>query len=62
MVQRLNTAIDSVVKDDEVEKRLLDVGWANAEGARTPEAITRLAKSERERWGEIVREAGVLPQ
>lgn len=62
MVQRLNRAVDTVLKDAEFEKRLLAVGWGNAQGARTPARIAEHARAERARWAEIVREAGVTPQ
>jgi tripartite-type tricarboxylate transporter receptor subunit TctC len=62
MVQRLNRAVDTVVKDPEFSKRLLAIGWGNEKGARTPAEIAQHARSERARWAEIVREAGVKPE
>ena len=62
MVQRMNRTVDTVVKDADFQKRLLAIGWGNAEGARTPEAVAQNAKAERARWAEIAREAGVKPE
>ncbi len=62
MVKRLNAAMDNVVRNPEFAKRLLALGWANREGARSPRAITDHAIAERARWAEIARDAGVTPQ
>ncbi|OGA31612.1 MAG: hypothetical protein A3G80_10235 [Betaproteobacteria bacterium RIFCSPLOWO2_12_FULL_62_13b] len=40
-----NRAVDTVLKDAEFEKRLLAIGWGNAQGARTPARV-----AERARW------------
>jgi tripartite-type tricarboxylate transporter receptor subunit TctC len=62
MVQRLNRAVDAIVKEPEFQKRLLAIGWGNAQGARTPAAVAENARAERARWAEITRQAGVVPE
>ncbi len=58
----IKAAMDNVVRNPEFAKRLLALGWANREGARSPRAITDHALAERARWAEIARDAGVTPQ
>jgi tripartite-type tricarboxylate transporter receptor subunit TctC len=62
MVQRLNGALDRVLKEQDFRTRILGLGWNNVHGVRTPAAVAEHAKSQRARWGEFVREAGVTPQ
>ncbi len=62
MVQRLNRALDTVVREPEFAKRALQMGWSNREGARTPKELAAMAREAHKRWGEIVREAGVKPE
>ena len=38
------------------------LGWSNREGARSPKVIAELNKVYRDKWGEIIREAGVQPE
>jgi tripartite-type tricarboxylate transporter receptor subunit TctC len=62
IVQRLNRLTDTLVREPEFAKRALAAGWSNRHGARTPKEIADLNKVYRDKWGEIVREAGVQPQ
>jgi tripartite-type tricarboxylate transporter receptor subunit TctC len=62
MVQRLNRAIDTLVREPEFAKRALAQGWSNRGGARNPKVIAEMNRAYRDKWGEIVREAGVKPQ
>ncbi len=62
VVQRLNRAIDTVVRDPEFNKQTLKMGWSNRLGARTPKELAQRAKQDRQTWGEIMRAAGVQPQ
>src|SRR4051812_1547237 len=62
IVQRINRSLDTLVREPEFGRRALATGWSNREGAKTPQAIAALNKVYREKWGEIVREAGVKPE
>jgi tripartite-type tricarboxylate transporter receptor subunit TctC len=62
MVQRVNRAMDVLVREPEFAKRALAAGWSNRGGARNPKIIAELNRAYRDKWGEIVREAGVKPQ
>jgi len=42
-----NRAVDTVLKDAEFEKRLLAIGWCNAQGARTPARVAEHARRAR---------------
>jgi tripartite-type tricarboxylate transporter receptor subunit TctC len=62
MVQRLNRAIDTVVRDPEFNKQTLKLGWSNRLGARTPKELADRAREDKRTWGDIMRAAGVKPQ
>ncbi len=62
MVQRLNRAMEVLVREPEFAKRALATGWSNRGGAKTPKAIVEINRMYREKWGEIIREAGVKPE
>ena len=61
ILQRFNRATAQVVKDPEYTQRLLGFGLT-ADSAGTLESIAELFRSERERWGKIIREAGIKPE
>lgn len=61
ILQRLNRATAQVVRDPEYTQRLLSFGLT-ADSAGTLESIAELFRSERERWGKIIREAGIAPE
>jgi tripartite-type tricarboxylate transporter receptor subunit TctC len=53
IVQKLNRAIDPIVKDPAYVKRLLSYGVTIKDGAGTPESIAAFEKVERENWANI---------
>ena len=62
MAQRMNRAIETVVRDPEFARKALSVGWSNRDGAKTPRLIAERVRAERRKWADIVREAGVKPE
>lgn len=62
IVQRINEAASTVVREPAFVEGFRKIGWTNVEGARTPQATAEFIRTERERWGRIVREVGLTPQ
>ena len=60
IIDRLNREINLILKDPEVQKKLVELG-AQATGG-TPQAFTQHIDAERAKWGKIVREAGIKAQ
>ena len=58
---RVNRATERVVKDPDYTQRLLGFGLT-AESAGTVESVAELFRTERERWGKIIREVGITPE
>jgi tripartite-type tricarboxylate transporter receptor subunit TctC len=61
IVKRLNQAMDQVLRDPELVRRLGELGFY-VDGALTPEATTAFVRSQRDAWGEIVRAAGITAE
>ena len=61
IVQRVNRETDQVLKQAEVVERLRSFG-ATTSGAGTPQSIAEFIRVERERWGKVIRDAGIKPQ
>jgi tripartite-type tricarboxylate transporter receptor subunit TctC len=61
VLQRVNRATEQAVSDPEYKQRLLGFGLT-ADSAGTLDSIAELFRSERERWGAIIREVGVKPE
>jgi len=57
IVQRLNAEIAKILALPEVNQRLLELGHEAAGG--TPEALTNFARSEREKWGPLIKSVGL---
>ncbi|MEJ8815602.1 tripartite tricarboxylate transporter substrate binding protein [Variovorax ureilyticus] len=57
IVQKLNAEIAKILAQPEARQRLLDLGHEPAGG--TPESLDRFARSEREKWGPLIRSAGM---
>src|ERR1700704_503971 len=55
VVQRVNREMDKILRDPETEKRLRDLGFFT-EGAETPDAVAGAIRSDREKWGGIVKD------
>jgi tripartite-type tricarboxylate transporter receptor subunit TctC len=53
IIQKLNRAIDPIVKEEAYVKRLLSYGVTIRGGAGTPESITQFEKTERDNWANI---------
>ncbi len=54
----LNTALNEIVADPEVNKQLVALGF-NTVGKGSLDELSRYVASERERWGKVVQQAGV---
>jgi tripartite-type tricarboxylate transporter receptor subunit TctC len=61
IVSRLNHEMDRIPSSPELIKRLGELGFY-VDGAYTPEAVTELVRSQRDKWGEIVRAIGIEPE
>ncbi|MEJ8810344.1 tripartite tricarboxylate transporter substrate-binding protein [Variovorax ureilyticus] len=57
IVQKLNAEIAKILTQPEARQRLLELGHEPAGG--TPESLDRFARSEREKWGPLIRSAGM---
>jgi tripartite-type tricarboxylate transporter receptor subunit TctC len=58
-LDKLNAAVVKALDDENVRKRLLDLGSEiPSKERRTPQALADLVKSETERWGKVIRAAG----
>jgi len=57
IVQKLNAEVLKVLALPEAKQRLLDLGHEAAGG--TPENLDRFARSEREKWGPLIKSAGM---
>ena len=62
IIQRVNRETDAIVKGREFSQRLKEWGWANLGGARSPGDVAEYMRTERDRWGRIVRELGIQPK
>ncbi|SFN56004.1 tripartite tricarboxylate transporter substrate binding protein [Variovorax sp. OV329] len=57
IVQKLNAELSKILGQPEVRQRLLDLGHEAAGGP--PDALTSFARSEREKWGPLIKSAGL---
>ena len=60
MIERVSREIVRIVKSDEVRARMLSQYFSAAGTA--PEGLAGLMKSERERWAQVIKAAGVQPE
>ena len=60
MVTKLNAAINDALKLEDVRTRLTGAGIEIQSG--TPEKFADVIKAEVEKWGKIVKEAGIQPE
>jgi tripartite-type tricarboxylate transporter receptor subunit TctC len=56
-IDRLSTEIDRILKQQDVRERL--ISWGSEAVGGTPEDMQRYLDTERARWGEVVRNAGI---
>ena len=61
IVDRLNREMDQILKNRELVKRLADLGFY-VDSAYTPQATADFVRSQRDKWGEIVRAIGITPE
>ena len=61
IVQRMNLELDAALLDKEVAAKIHNVGPIS-EGAGTPEQLGEFLRSEHQRWAQITKEIGVLPE
>ena len=61
IINRLNHEMDQILKEPELVKRLAELGFYS-DGASTPQATTEFVRSQRDKWGEIVRAIGIEPE
>jgi tripartite-type tricarboxylate transporter receptor subunit TctC len=62
IVQKLNTAISTGLDAPDARKRFSDLGAeAPAPDQRSPEALRSVLTADVEKWGKVIREAGVQP-
>jgi tripartite-type tricarboxylate transporter receptor subunit TctC len=59
-VNRLNGAINAALKQDDVRARLTKAGIEIQGG--TPEQFGSVIQAEVDKWGRIVKEAGIQPE
>lgn len=58
---RLSEAMKQIAADPDMVRRMSDLG-AEAAASPSPEAFRRYMLVERERWGRVIREAGISPE
>lgn len=56
-IKTLNDAIADIIKQPDVQKRLLELGHEPAGG--TPADLAKFAESERKKWAPVIKEAGL---
>jgi len=61
ILHRINRAADQAVRDPEYVQRILSFGLT-VDGAGTLESIAGFIRSERDKWGKVIREVGIKPQ
>ncbi|MEO8751298.1 MAG: tripartite tricarboxylate transporter substrate binding protein [Casimicrobiaceae bacterium] len=61
ILQRMNRELDAALLDKEVAGKIHNVGPIS-EGAGTPEQLGEFLRSEHQRWAQITKEIGVLPE
>ncbi|MPZ36961.1 MAG: tripartite tricarboxylate transporter substrate binding protein [Rhizobiales bacterium] len=60
IVAKLNKAINDVMNDPEVEKRFADLQIIKVGGS--PADMRKLIKNDTQRWGDVIRKAGIQPE
>jgi tripartite-type tricarboxylate transporter receptor subunit TctC len=61
IVRKVNTDVNAVLAQPEVQKRLLELGAIN-EGPGTPEQLAQFLKDERVRWAKLVKDINLQPE
>ncbi len=61
VLERVNRDVNAVLNDKEVADRILGIGPV-VDGSMTLDAVGAFLRQERERWGQVTREIGLLPE
>jgi tripartite-type tricarboxylate transporter receptor subunit TctC len=59
VIAKLNAAVNTVLNDPEISRKLIEAGADPAPG--TPEQLADFLKSELERWGKVIKEKNIKP-
>jgi tripartite-type tricarboxylate transporter receptor subunit TctC len=62
VVQRINAASDTVVRDPQFNQQLKSLRWQNRNGARSPQGTVEFIRDSRDRWGKFIAEIGRKPE
>ena len=62
IVERINREADPIVRNPQFVERMQQWGWQNLQGARTVRGTGEFIRSESERWGQIIKTIGIVPQ
>jgi tripartite-type tricarboxylate transporter receptor subunit TctC len=60
VIAKLNDAVTAALRDPDIHERLVKSGAPPAPSS--PEELSRLLKSEIERWGKVIRDNGIKPE
>jgi len=60
IVAKLNAAINQIVADPDVRKRLAGLGFDAFSG--TPQDFAKFVSEQRDLWGKLIKDAGIQPQ
>jgi tripartite-type tricarboxylate transporter receptor subunit TctC len=61
ILQRMNREMDAVLKQDEIEQRLREIGFFT-KGAGTIDETTQFIRMQLDSWGHVVQEIGIQPE
>ena len=50
------------MKDPQFNAGIAKFYWANLNGASTPQVLATFYRSERDKWGKILKDVGIQPQ
>jgi tripartite-type tricarboxylate transporter receptor subunit TctC len=60
IVDRLNREINAILQDSKVKTRLAELGVTGTGGS--PETFGKIVADETDKWGKVVRSAGIKPE
>ena len=60
IVDRLNREINAILQDSKVKTRLAELGVTGTGGS--PETFGKIVANETDKWGKVVRSAGIKPE
>ena len=60
IVDRLNREINAILQDSKLKTRLAELGVTGTGGS--PETFGKIIADETEKWGKVVRSAGIKPE